>query len=411
MPQQPRRVVFVSPGWPPAAAQNGIVTYVDHMSRGLEAAGVASRVVSSSALDLPDENVVHVASYAEKSEVDRIVRGIVRRFSPLYAHELVRRDDLVGALRRVQREWPFDLVEIEESFGAAESLRTRLSVPTVVRLHGPWFLSRMALGIARDAAGAYRERNERRAICRAVAVSSPSLDVLDRVRKRYGVELPHAEVVPNPAPEVDTHERWRLEACDPNLILFVGRFDRHKGGDVMLDAFRRVVAAVPTAELVFVGPDRGLRGDDGRQYTMPEFLNERLPGDARARVRVTGPLNRVAVDELRRRALVTVVPSRYETFSMTTLEAIAHGSPLVTSGAGGISEIVRDGDTARFFESGSPEALAAVLIDVLRDPEAAAQLGERAARRCRTRYAREVVAREMLGFYERVRDRRASIVT
>ncbi len=409
MPPSPiRRVVFTSPGWPPAATQNGIVTYIDHLRRGLEGEGVASRVVTGATLAPLDEQVVELASYAEDREVDRIRRGLVRRISPLHAGQLELRDRLASAFRRLHREWPYDLVETEESFGAADVLRKRLRVPTVVRLHGPWFLNREALGVAPSAEVAYREWNEKRAICRALGVSSPSANVLDQVRKRYGVELAHAEVIPNPAPEVAESARWRLDACDKNVVLFIGRFDRHKGGDVMIDAFRRIAAEVPTAELVFVGPDRGLLEGPGKRVMLREYLDARLDGATRARLQVTGPLGSAKVAELRRHALVTVVPSRYENFPMTILEAISVGSPLVTSGVGGIAEIVRDGDTARFFENGSPESLAAVVVDVLRNPDAAAAMGERAFRHCRARYTPTVVARDMLRFYERVHERYAS---
>jgi len=69
-----------------------------------------------------------------------------------------------------------------------------------------------------------------------------------------------------------------LNDADPKRILFVGRFDRHKGGDLIIDAFGRVLANVPDARLWFVGPDRGYIDTNGRTWHIEEYLRDRLPG-------------------------------------------------------------------------------------------------------------------------------------
>src|SRR5262249_20946668 len=131
--------------------------------------------------------------------------------------------------RRAVAERGIQILEMEETFGWARWLRPAVSIPICVRLHGPWFLSGAAAGVPDDDDFRERIREEGRAIRVADAVTAPSRAVLERVRDYYGLPLPEAEVIPNPTWPIPVPERWRLEGCEPNQVLFVGRFDRLKG--------------------------------------------------------------------------------------------------------------------------------------------------------------------------------------
>ena len=309
------------------------------------------------------------------------------------------------ATARASARRKLDLLEMEETFGAAFYTQKALDLPVVVRLHGPVFLNSVALGMPTDEDFHRTNLAERRCITEAVGVTSPSRDVLEKVRQRYGVELPDARVIPNPAPSVAPADRWRLEACQRRTILFVGRFDRHKAGDVMLDAFREVARQIPDAELVFVGPDRGLRDDAGVVHSLPTYLQRALPLETRGRVRVTGPLAAAAIGALRRQAYVTVVPSRYENFPVALVEALATGSPTIASDAGGIPEIVQDGVTGLLFRAGDPADLTAKLVSLFGAPERAAELGRRAAEDVAQRFNVDFLARTTLDYYRALLDR------
>ena len=49
------------------------------------------------------------------------------------------------------------------------------------------------------------------------------------LREFYGLALPDAHVIHGATPAMATGERWRSEDTEPKAVLFVGRFDRHKG--------------------------------------------------------------------------------------------------------------------------------------------------------------------------------------
>jgi glycosyltransferase involved in cell wall biosynthesis len=239
-------------------------------------------------------------------------------------------------------------------------------------------------------------------------VTGPSRDVIARSRTYYGLPLAGAEAIPNPVRLVPADQQWRVEASDPDHIVFVGRFDRHKGGDTIIDAFALLLRDRPSTRLTFVGPDRGL-DRDGRHWSLPEYLEHRLPGaldDHRVRWLGRRPPSDVA--ELRRRAAVTVMASRYETFAITVTEAMAAGCPLVATRAGGASELFEDGIHGRYVAPEDPEGMASALAWMLADPARSARMGAAAAEHCRRHYAPDIVAEQTLRFYRRVLAKRAT---
>jgi glycosyltransferase involved in cell wall biosynthesis len=222
------------------------------------------------------------------------------------------------------------------------------------------------------------------------------------VRQSYRLPLPDAEVIPNPVTVTTDADAWTLAGCDRHTILFVGRFDRVKGADTMLDAFGLLAKTHPQTRLLFAGPDMGLYEGD-RIWTMPQYMEARLSPEVRARITFLGSLPRAEVEKRRRQALVTVVASRFETFGMVALEALAAGAPLVTSRAGGLAEIGTPGTDCLAFASADAQDLAAKLASLIDDPERAVRLGAAGLVAVRRRFAPEVIAPQMAAFYRRVR--------
>jgi glycosyltransferase involved in cell wall biosynthesis len=185
-------------------------------------------------------------------------------------------------------------------------------------------------------------------------------------------------------------------------ILFVGRFDRHKGGDLMIEAFVRVLRALPEARLQFAGPDRGLIDDHGRSWNLEALVDDRLPGARTSgRVHLLGPVPHSSLPALRRQSAVSVACSRYENFPGTVLEAAAMGCPIVAARTGGIPEIIRDGVDGLLHRAGDPDDLAAKIIAMLSDPGRAAEFGRLAAARCDQEFDPIVIAERMVVHFRR----------
>jgi glycosyltransferase involved in cell wall biosynthesis len=226
---------------------------------------------------------------------------------------------------------------------------------------------------------------------------------LERVRAFYGIELPDAAVIPNPAPPADPSRRWTLSGCDPNLVVYVGRFDRHKGGDLAIDAFASIAERYPDLRLAFIGPDRGLQSADGTRVSLDEYVARRVPDESvRSRIQNLGQLTPDEVSEWRQKARVVVVGSRYEVFGMVVVEALVQACPLVAADAGGIPEIVRDGENGLLFPSSDASVLARRLEELLDDPALSERLGKSGSKDIPLRFGIDTVAKQTKDYYQRV---------
>jgi glycosyltransferase involved in cell wall biosynthesis len=351
-----------------------------------------------------------VHTYQERAGI--LVRLLGSAAWRIGASERVASPALLGLRRKISELHSAglaDIVEMEETWGHARHLIGNVPVPVVVRLHGPWFLNGRANGADLGEGRNYRLRVklEGKAIAAADAVTAPSKSVLTDTRNHYGASLAEAAAIPNPMEFRTEAELWSDEDCEKNTILFVGRFDRHKGGDVVIRAFRKVAKRHVGARLLFCGPDRGFTDDEGRTYSMEEYVNHlSLPRDIRSRIEVLGQQPPCRIEALRRLAAVTVVASRYENFGGVLLEAASYGCPLVATHCGGTPEIVENGETGLLVPPGDADELANAILRLLADRALAAQIGRQAWVRGRHRFSPEALAVRTLRFFGHVIEHR-----
>jgi len=361
------RIAYIVPSWPPGRTPNGIVTYVDQITK-------AKENEKSVVLPLGYDPLVQHDSSRVIPRVDSKLRIAYRKL----AHRLTDAsrsrdseflDSLARQVQTAKRKFGADVVEIEETFGWAGDLQEKIDLPVAVRLHGPWFLNGPAVGVPQD--DAYHERlcRERDGISKCCLLTSPSKDVLDRVRDFYKLSLPMGVVIPNAAQRPHWVKTWQKESSLSKTILYVGRFDAHKGADIVVDAFALLADSDPDIRLVMIGPNHGVRLND-RTYLFEEYcVLKRIPQNVRNRIQFLGRLPNCEVWDHRMQAGQTVVASRYENFPYAALESLLVGSPTVFSNAGGIPEILTHDLTGRAFQSGDPSSLAQELEYCLRNPD------------------------------------------
>lgn len=99
-----------------------------------------------------------------------------------------------------------------------------------------------------------------------------------------------------------------------------------------------------------------------------------------------------------------MIPSRFEPFGITALEAMAGGVPLVVSRVGGLAEIVDDKVDGLWVNPGDPSSIADGVVRLLTNSEMASQLAAKAKEKVK-RYNWSTVAEETLNVYEKaIRD-------
>ena len=399
------RIVYYVVGWPPDRFPNGIVTASECVSAALRRAGHEAHILAMEGAPRAGENHVSIINCAGAPLADYAGR-IGRRFSRFGATLDAPARKIADAVNRSETLGAADIVEMEESFGWSRIVARRLAQPVVTRLHGPYFLTGgAASGGTFSRFDQERIRREGAAIGSAELITAPSRFVLGAVREKYRRALEEAVIIPNPAETVEAGLRWRLEGADPDEILFVGRFDRIKGADILLAAFAELAADYPRLRLTFAGPADAPIGIGARRLDRAAFLKEIMPPEAAARVDFLGLVSRRELSTLRARARLTVVASRIEMFANVLLEAMAHASPVVATKVGGMPEMARAGEDALLAEPDAG-ALAAAIKSLLDHPDRAARIAESGHKRVISEFAPERVADLTLAAYTEVLARR-----
>jgi glycosyltransferase involved in cell wall biosynthesis len=213
---------------------------------------------------------------------------------------------------------------------------------------------------------------------------------------------PKVEIVPpgvdlarfNPDVKVGTEIAAAFDG--KRVILFVGalsRAQRHKGLDVLIDAFALIHRESPDVRLVVVGD-----GDGSDSYqAQAEALG------LGAAVTFAGHVSDAELAQYYKCARVMAMPSvnRSEGFGLVYLEAGAVGTPVVGTRIGGVPYAILDGETGLLAEPGDVGSLVLALRRVLDDDDLAGRLGSKGAARAREEFGWPMLAERTAGVLRR----------
>ncbi len=188
-------------------------------------------------------------------------------------------------------------------------------------------------------------------------------------------------------------------APDEQVVLFVGRIDPIKGLDTLLQAARFLKESGSPARTHIVGGDLDSAGQpvgplaDLRERARSMNVEDRLV------LWGSQPQNRLPV--FYTAADVVSVPSRYESFGLVAVEAMACSTPVVASRAGGLAFTVEDGRNGYLAPIGDGAAHGRCILDLL-DNDDRRQLFGRRAHETALRFSWQTVASSILHVYERL---------
>jgi glycosyltransferase involved in cell wall biosynthesis len=309
---------------------------------------------------------------------------------------------VLGVARRHKVDW----IEGADHWGEAACLlgtgrRDRL--PVVVKVH-----SSTALGVLWKSQILYpwqwpfvqlarmrvwrRVRDERRCLFRADALMTPSVRILDELRKQ-SLPLPsRCATIPNPVVPIDG---WNNEeAPDPTLLL-VGRIDIGKGIQYLPSILRSLSIRHPKLRVEIAGNDTYARGLGSLQ----RWLSSRC-GESGSRLLFLGRLNGDELDAAYRRAWVVIVPSRWDNFPTVVLEAMARGKAIVASPNGGMPEMLQ-GTSCR-IATPATDAFAGAVSALLADATLRSAAGASGREKAERHYAPAAVVPRYIAFLEGV---------
>ncbi len=322
--------------------------------------------------------------FAELTPMGRWARaGAVRPIAPLSRANLdfrTLRWHVIQSLRarsqlsRELRAWPADVAHVHSSSIALAMTAKMHTVPVVLSLDTTvrdWWAMPAWNPADSDASIAIAPSRalERRALrgaalvlawtawaCRAVEREAPGADVVEH---HPGINLQRYRPVP------------RRERARPKVLFVGGRF-LEKGGEDLLAA---------------------LGGQLGRNVDLDLVTPADVPERPGVRVHRLAPSDERLLD-LQQQADVLCLPTYGDTNPWALLEAMACGTPVISTGVGGIPDMLDDGGAGVLVPYGDPRALGEAVFALLADPQRREQLAGRARTRCEERYdARRQFAR------------------
>jgi len=313
---------------------------------------------------------------------------------------------LADALQRfIQREHRgYDVLHSHYWISGLTALRLReaLGIPIVHMFHTLSKVKEFYTGSSDPTDSALRYDGERRVIegvDAVVGATTMERDFMDRLYRRspgrFTVIPPGVDMqVFRPRDRNASRRALGIEA--DRVILFVGRFDRIKGLDLLIRAVSQLVEGTDqrTKLVVVGGQELGTR-DESSRY---RHLVSRLGLDGV--VRFCGIVPQMRLPVYYSAADVCAVPSAYESFGMVAVESMACGTPVVAFRVGGLGAIIEQGRTGFLASPGSASNFAGALRQALECDHLDAVA--RQARITARAYRWDAAARRTLDLYEEV---------
>jgi phosphatidylinositol alpha-mannosyltransferase len=222
-----------------------------------------------------------------------------------------------------------------------------------------------------------------------IAVSKPAVEFAHGHFPGYYNIIPNGVDLDHFSPDVAPIEEFDDDKLN---ILFVGRMEKRKGLNYLLDAFVRVKQEVPNSRLIAVGPGTRLR----RKY------EKKVAKSGLKDVVFVGFATYEDLPRYYKTADVFCAPATgSESFGIILLEAMAVGKPIVASNIEGYASVISDGVDGQLVPPKDSESLAQALVALLNDESLRQETGAKGRAKA-LNYGWDSIARTILDYYKRV---------
>ncbi|MCK4358152.1 MAG: glycosyltransferase [Candidatus Cloacimonetes bacterium] len=226
----------------------------------------------------------------------------------------------------------------------------------------------------------------------------------EKLEELYDFTTENIEIIP---PGVDVHTYYSLKPnknkVKTNLpekyIFCLSRIDTNKGHDLLLNAFDIVKKEISDIALVIGGGSpKPQQREKGIFANMRKIINEKGLQES---VHIIGYVPDELMPPYYRQAELFVLPSLFEPFGMTAIEAMACGTPVIASKFGGIKNVISTGENGILVNPENPNEFADEMITLLKDKKKAKYIGQKGNETIVKYYSWEAIAERHLAFYHK----------
>ena len=253
-----------------------------------------------------------------------------------------------------------------------------------------------------------RRVSEELRIFRSVKAQTVTTEVQkERLEQLYGFTSDNVIVIP---PGVDVHTFRPLKPGEmktktglPERYVFcLSRLDANKGHDLLLNAFNIVRKAIPDVHLVIGG---GSPKPQQRELEVLAIMRKLIDNmGIHSRVHIIGYVPDELLVTYYQYALMFVIPSIFEPFGMTALEAMACGKPVIASKFGGIKDVISSGENGLLIDPSNTSEFADAMIKLLNDRQLSKGIGQAGGKTIQRHFSWESIAKRHISFYRKYMD-------
>jgi D-inositol-3-phosphate glycosyltransferase len=415
MPQNPLRIAMISYHTCPLATLGGKNTggmnvYVRELTHHLGRAGVHVDVFTRS----ENEHVPHVLH--DLGYGNRVVHIPAGPEYHLPKEELVNYipQFVEGILDFARdKDLKYDLIHSHYWMSGIASIELQKAwhTPIISMFHTLQKLKNQIARSDEEREGLYRIEGEERVIQYSDRIVAATPAEETQLTSLYHTDPDKLCIIP---PGVDTSRFYPIPADEAKdvigipakdrMLLFVGRIEPLKGVDTLVRAIAHmrslgVLGRCPHYLAVIGGePTASPENMDAEMIRLQELCKSLGIGDL---VVFLGKRDQNLLPYYYSASEVVIMPSRYESFGMVALEAMACGIPVVASQVGGLAYLVQDNVTGVLVPDGDPIILGETLTKLIRDSELRGQLGLQANLYSQD-FSWDIIARKIKNLYDEV---------
>jgi glycosyltransferase involved in cell wall biosynthesis len=317
----------------------------------------------------------------------------LQRIAPLPLRQFEWSAAFYRQVARVAASTKFDVLESTET-GALFLSRI---APLVIRLHGSEYAFRKHAGKSLDRSVRWNDSLEASSSRRAAAITTPSRFQANEIINHRGWPADRIRVIPNPisAPMLKAALQFERNGQSEQVVLYTGRLSPVKGIETLLAAAKLVHDQNPGITFVLAGP--------WQMPQSPETYGLELNQKSVNGVRWVGPQDVNGLIDWYKRSSLFAMPSYYESFGISMVEAMAFGLPVVASDGGATSELIGNNGCGSLVPKLDPKAFADAIIRLISTKEASHENGI-IARSAVQKFHPQRIAADTIELYQAVRD-------
>jgi glycogen(starch) synthase len=382
------------------SGQGGISTYTFEIASALVKKGHQVHVLARKGMKLDQfiyKNIkIHNFDFEHPDYLSRILNRI---YPDKIYWEKGQSKSLKRKLLEIFESDGLDIVEIPEYGGMANQCASGLPFPIVINFHTPTEIVDELNNHPATNSRRKLQKFERKALCRASAYRCPSEALRKIVCERFSIPSSKIRIIRNPLFTGPFENIEPVHKSDRIDILFTGRLEYRKGAEVILKSIKNILSLKPDIHITFAG-ETELGEATGYRMAIERVLDS----EERKRVWFLGPISSSQLPLLYKRSDIFILPSLFENYPYSLIEAMAACLPIVASNTGGITELIQHDKNGLLFPPGNPDELVSQIKVFIDNPSTALKLAEQAGYDVRTECSPEDIAEQSVDFYKTVID-------